>query len=76
MSHQEYEAAVAAFIRAKGVTRCPTACAAPTHGSVSAGDRSALQHRAERLEALRLVRAQSAWLQVFGTPAGSQAAHR
>ena len=26
----EYEARVAVFIRAKGVTRCPTACALPT----------------------------------------------
>jgi len=76
MTSSQDAQAIAEFIRTRGVTRCPTACAAPTHGSVSAGDRFALQHRAERLEALRLVRAQSAWLQVFGTPAGSQAAHR
>jgi len=41
MHGTEYEAAVAAFIRAKGVTRCPTACALPTQGTVPAGDRAA-----------------------------------
>jgi len=45
----EYEAAVAAFIRNKGVTRCPTACLVRTQGSVSAADRAALeQYEAER----------------------------
>jgi len=47
------EAEIAAFIRSQGVTRCPTACAAPTQGSGSAADRAALRNRAERLEALR-----------------------
>lgn len=54
MSPQNYEAEIAAFIRAKGgVTRCPTACAAPTHASGSATDRAVLRQRAERLEAMR-----------------------
>ncbi len=53
MSPGNYEAEIAAFILAKGVTRCPTACAAPTHASGNATDRAALQRRAERLEALR-----------------------
>jgi hypothetical protein len=53
MSRTEYEAAVAEFIRSKGVTRCPTVCLAPTQGSVVAGDRAALRRRAERLEELR-----------------------
>ena len=35
MCQEEYEAAVAAFIRSKGVTRCPTACALPTQGTVT-----------------------------------------
>jgi hypothetical protein len=39
----EYDAAVAAFIRAKGITRCPTACALPTQGTIGAADRTALQ---------------------------------
>jgi len=29
MSRDEYEATVAALIRAKGITRCPTTCAFP-----------------------------------------------
>jgi hypothetical protein len=49
MSSREYEAAVAAFIRNRGVTRCPTACVVRTQASVSAADRAALeQYEAER----------------------------
>lgn len=54
MTQQEQEAAVAAFIRARGVTRCPTACAVPTQASVAEPDRRALQLRAEEREARRL----------------------
>ena len=43
MGQQEYEAAVAAFIRTKGVTRCPTACALPTQGTIAPQDRAALE---------------------------------
>ncbi len=53
MTQQEYEAAVAAFIRTKGVTRCPTACAVPTQASVAEPDRQALRRRAEQIEAER-----------------------
>jgi hypothetical protein len=42
MDDDEYRAAVAAFIRTRGVTRCPTACALPTQGTVAAADRAAL----------------------------------
>ena len=42
MGNDEYRAAVAAFIRANGITRCPTACALPTQGTVGAADRAAL----------------------------------
>jgi hypothetical protein len=42
MHDDEYRAAVVAFIRAKGITRCPTACALPTQGTVPAADRAAL----------------------------------
>lgn len=42
MGKNEYEAAVAAFIRARGVTWCPTACALPTQGTITAKDRAAL----------------------------------
>ena len=53
MSPRDYEAEIAAFIRAKGITRCPTACAAPTQASGSAADRAALRQRAEEREATR-----------------------
>jgi hypothetical protein len=42
-SSGEYEAAVAAFIRTKGVTRCPTACLVRTQASVPDADRAALE---------------------------------
>jgi hypothetical protein len=44
LSSSEYEAAVAAFIRDRGVTRCPTACLVRTQASVPAADRVALEH--------------------------------
>jgi hypothetical protein len=50
MFRQEYEAEIAAFIRAKGVTRRPTAFAVPTHGSNNPSDRVALRQCAEHLE--------------------------
>ncbi len=62
MSERDYEAEIAAFIRANGVTRCPTACAAPTRASGAAADRAILRERAERLEALREERRRMAWL--------------
>jgi hypothetical protein len=65
MSVRNYEAEIAAFILAKGVTRCPTACAAPTHASGTAADRAALRERAERLEALREERSRTAWQQAI-----------
>ena len=43
MGEDEYEAAIAAFIRTKGITRCPTACALPTQATVPADDRAALE---------------------------------
>jgi len=46
MGEDEYQAAVAAFIRARGITRCPTACASPTQGTVAASDRAALENYA------------------------------
>jgi hypothetical protein len=53
MSQSDYEAAVAAFIHTKGVTRCPTACVVRTQGTVSIADREALQKRAAEIEDLR-----------------------
>ncbi len=53
MTEQEYEAQVAAFIRAKGVTRCPTVCAVPTQASVAEADRKVLRQREAQIEARR-----------------------
>jgi hypothetical protein len=47
------EAAVAEFIRTKGVTRCPTACVLPTQGMVAAADRAALEEHAIERDRIR-----------------------
>jgi hypothetical protein len=54
MSPTEYEAAISDFLRSKGVTRCPTACVAPTHGGTAETDRAALRDHANALEVARL----------------------
>jgi hypothetical protein len=51
------EAAVAEFIRTRGVTRCPTACVLPTQGSVAPQDRAALAEYAESRDRVRRARA-------------------
>ena len=43
MGEVEYQVAIVEFLRAKGVTRCPTACALPTQGIIPASDRAALE---------------------------------
>ena len=53
MSENEYAAAVAEFLRKKGVTRCPTACVVPTRASVTAADRAALRDHDAAREAAR-----------------------
>ena len=53
------EAAVAEFIRTRGVTRCPTACVLPTQAAVAAADRAALQEYAAAREQVRRARAAS-----------------
>jgi len=47
------QAAVAEFIRTKGVTRCPTACLLPTQGLVDVADRLALEEHAINRERMR-----------------------
>jgi hypothetical protein len=51
--HAEDEAAVAAFIRTRGVTRCPTACVVPTQATIGADDRAALHRRWAETESRR-----------------------
>ena len=53
MSQDEYEATVSVFIRTKGITRCPTACALPTQGTVTSADRAAFENYAAACEWLR-----------------------
>jgi hypothetical protein len=59
MSLADYEAAVAAFLRSKGVTRCPTVCAVPTQGSVAEADRVAYRDYVAAKEAARLEKLKS-----------------
>jgi hypothetical protein len=47
------QAAIAEFIRTRGVTRCPTACLLPTQGLVDGADRAALKAYAAARERLR-----------------------
>jgi hypothetical protein len=54
MSQNEYDAAIAEFMRTKGITRCPTACAVPTHADVAENDRAALRDYNDAKEAARL----------------------
>jgi 7-keto-8-aminopelargonate synthetase-like enzyme len=60
------DAAVAEFIRTRGVTRCPTACVLPTQGAVAAADRDALEEYAARRDQVRRVRL-AARMQQFWT---------
>jgi hypothetical protein len=61
MPGDNYEAAVAAFIRAKGVTRCPTACALPTQGTVPPADRAALADYAAARDKRQAARERAFW---------------
>jgi hypothetical protein len=49
----DYTAEIAEFIRTRGTTRCPTACASPTQGLVAAADRAALEEYAVERERTR-----------------------
>jgi hypothetical protein len=59
MSQNEYDAAIAEFMRKKGITRCPTACAVPTHAAVSEQDRAALRDYSAAKEAARIERSRT-----------------
>ena len=51
--------AIAEFIRAKGITRCPTACVLPTQGLIGAADRVALEQHAAARDRVRRARGAS-----------------
>jgi hypothetical protein len=56
VSDEDSRAAVAEFIRTKGITRCPTACVLPTQGAVATADQLALEEYAERRDRRRRAR--------------------
>jgi hypothetical protein len=58
-------AAIAAYIRARGVTRCPTACATPTQATIPVADRAALA-RHERARERARQRRMAAAAQSYG----------
>jgi hypothetical protein len=53
MSENDYAAAVAEFLRKRGVTRCPTACVVATRAKVTEADRVALRKYHSVREAVR-----------------------
>jgi hypothetical protein len=53
-SDAEEAAKVAAFIRTRGITRCPTACAVATQATIDAADRAVLRARMAEDEARRI----------------------
>lgn len=59
MSQNEQDALIAEFLRKKGITRCPTACAVPTHAAVPEADRAALRDYNDAREAARLEKART-----------------
>ena len=60
MSDPDYEAAVAVFLRTKGVTRCPTVCVVPTQATIAEADRAAYRDYVTAREAARLEKLKSA----------------
>ena len=54
MSQTDYQAAIAEFLHTNSVTRCPTACVAPTHTAVADADRVALRDYSAAREAARM----------------------
>jgi hypothetical protein len=59
MSEADYQAAVAAFLSTKGVTRCPTVCAVPTQATVAEADRAAYRDYIAAQEAARVEKQKS-----------------
>ena len=61
MSHHDRDAEIAAFIQAKGVTRCPTACVVPTQGSPDLADQAVLGQYAVARDELRRTKTATRW---------------
>jgi|GEM_PF-2499813 hypothetical protein len=75
MTKAEYQAAVAAYLAKKGVTRCPTVCVVPTRANIAEDDRAAYRNYVKAKEAARLERLKSSPFPPAAPPSpGSQAA--
>jgi hypothetical protein len=75
LRRDQRKAKIDGFIRTKGVTRCPTACAAETQGSPDPVDRAALVKYAELREAQRrraLARSRGRAIAALGLPSPSE----
>ncbi len=68
MSDADYEAAVAAYLSTRGVTRCPTVCAVPTQATVADADRAAYRDYVAAKETARLEKLKSAQMVHFPSP--------
>ena len=68
MSDADYQAAVAAYLSTRGVTRCPTVCAVPTQATVADADRAAYRDYVTAKEAARLEKLKSAQIVHFPSP--------
>lgn len=67
MSQADYEAAIAAFLKTRGVTRCPTVCVVPTQATVAEADRMAYRDYITAKEAARLEKLKSAQMVHFAS---------
>ena len=68
MSEADYEAAVAAYLSTRGVTRCPTVCPVPTQATVADADRAAYRDYIAAQETARLEKLKSAQMVHFPLP--------
>jgi hypothetical protein len=68
MSDADYQAAVAAFLSTRGVTRCPTVCAVPTQATVADADRAAYRDYVTAKETARLEKLKSAQMVHLPSP--------
>ena len=59
MTDAEYQAAVAAYLAKKNVTRCPTVCVVPTQAKIADSDRAAYRDYVAAKEAVRSERLKS-----------------
>jgi hypothetical protein len=75
MSESEYAAALAEFLRKKGVTRCPTACVVPTRAEVPEEDRVALRDYDAAREAARQEKLRNFQQMIASEPARPAASH-